>query len=112
MSTTQDPYAPDADTSAGRVFTVTGQDWDSITEGLAEEGEDHVVVNMGPQHPSTHGVLRLILELEGETVTEARCGSGGRGAGRLGLGHQLYDLRVSGGGIVAPLYSTGMPPSG
>jgi hypothetical protein len=27
---------------------------------------------MGPQHPSTHGVLRLILELEGETVTEAR----------------------------------------
>ena len=27
---------------------------------------------MGPQHPSTHGVLRLILELDGETVTEAR----------------------------------------
>ena len=34
------------------------------------------MVNMGPQHPSTHGVLRLILELEGETVTEARCGIG------------------------------------
>jgi NADH-quinone oxidoreductase subunit D len=31
---------------------------------------------MGPQHPSTHGVLRLILELEGETVTEARAGIG------------------------------------
>ncbi len=31
---------------------------------------------MGPQHPSTHGVLRLILELEGETVIEARCGIG------------------------------------
>ncbi|GIG57608.1 NADH-quinone oxidoreductase subunit D 2 [Longispora fulva] len=27
---------------------------------------------MGPQHPSTHGVLRLVLELEGETVTDAR----------------------------------------
>ena len=27
---------------------------------------------MGPQHPSTHGVLRLVLELEGETVTQAR----------------------------------------
>ncbi|GHC70761.1 NADH-quinone oxidoreductase subunit D 2 [Streptomyces flavofungini] len=31
---------------------------------------------MGPQHPSTHGVLRLILEIEGETVSEARCGIG------------------------------------
>jgi NADH-quinone oxidoreductase subunit D len=31
---------------------------------------------MGPQHPSTHGVLRLILELDGETVTESRCGIG------------------------------------
>jgi len=30
------------------------------------------VINMGPQHPSTHGVLRLVLELEGETVTQAR----------------------------------------
>ena len=30
------------------------------------------VVNMGPQHPSTHGVLRLILTLDGETVTELR----------------------------------------
>ena len=31
---------------------------------------------MGPQHPSTHGVLRLILELDGETVTETRAGIG------------------------------------
>ncbi len=31
---------------------------------------------MGPQHPSTHGVLRLMLEIDGETVTEARCGVG------------------------------------
>jgi NADH-quinone oxidoreductase subunit D len=31
---------------------------------------------MGPQHPSTHGVLRLVLELEGETITEVRCGIG------------------------------------
>ena len=34
--------------------------------------EDRLVLNMGPQHPSTHGVLRLVLELEGETVTQAR----------------------------------------
>src|SRR6476659_1835109 len=73
--TTQDAYAGSADTAEGRVFTVTGQDWDSITQGL-DDVEERIVVNMGPQHPSTHGVLRLILELEGETVTEARCGIG------------------------------------
>src|SRR5512147_2968012 len=30
-----------------------------------------MMVNMGPQHPSTHGVLRLVLELDGETVVSA-----------------------------------------
>src|SRR6195952_1356292 len=35
-------------------------------------GRRNMVLNMGPQHPSTHGVLRLLLELEGETVPEAR----------------------------------------
>jgi NADH-quinone oxidoreductase subunit D len=33
--------------------------------------ESTMVVNMGPQHPSTHGVLRLVLELDGETIV--RC---------------------------------------
>src|SRR5580704_7785910 len=33
--------------------------------------EDSVILSMGPQHPSTHGVLRLVLELEGETVIRA-----------------------------------------
>ncbi len=75
--TTTDPYAAtESTTTEGRVYTVTGQDWDSLVSGIAEEGDDKVVVNMGPQHPSTHGVLRLILELEGEVVTEARCGIG------------------------------------
>lgn len=31
-------------------------------------GADHMLVNIGPQHPATHGVLRLVVELEGETV--------------------------------------------
>ena len=35
-------------------------------------GDERIVINMGPQHPSTHGVLRLVLELQGETVTDAR----------------------------------------
>ena len=30
--------------------------------------EQTMIINMGPQHPSTHGVLRLMLELQGETV--------------------------------------------
>jgi NADH-quinone oxidoreductase subunit D len=33
--------------------------------------EEHVVLSMGPQHPSTHGVLRLVLELDGEVVLRA-----------------------------------------
>jgi NADH-quinone oxidoreductase subunit D len=31
-------------------------------------GAEHLLVNLGPQHPATHGVLRLVVELEGETV--------------------------------------------
>ena len=69
-----DPYADAADTSQGPVFTVTGQDWDTI-DASAVEG-DHLVINMGPQHPSTHGVLRLVLEIDGETVRDARAGIG------------------------------------
>jgi len=40
------------------------------TVGGAEVGEK-LVLNIGPSHPSTHGVLRLILELDGEVVTRA-----------------------------------------
>ncbi|WP_299049725.1 NADH-quinone oxidoreductase subunit D [uncultured Nocardioides sp.] len=76
----QDIFAePGAAPEEGRVFTVTGQDWDEIAASLSNDDDEiaeRVVVNMGPQHPSTHGVLRLILELEGETVTEARAGIG------------------------------------
>jgi NADH-quinone oxidoreductase subunit D len=35
-----------------------------------DPGEDRMVINMGPVHPATHGVLRLLLELDGETVLE------------------------------------------
>src|SRR2546423_4750528 len=31
-----------------------------------------MTLNMGPQHPSTHGVLRVVLELDGETILSAR----------------------------------------
>jgi len=79
----QDPYLQAGDGLGShvidddpRVFNASGGDWTDIAEEAASLGEERIVVNMGPQHPSTHGVLRLILELDGETVTEARCGIG------------------------------------
>src|ERR671936_729276 len=38
---------------------------------MPELRTETMTVNMGPQHPSTHGVLRLVLELDGETVLSA-----------------------------------------
>jgi NADH-quinone oxidoreductase subunit D len=41
----------------------------TLTPNIPEPGEDRtMILNMGPQHPSTHGVLRLVLEIDGETV--------------------------------------------
>ena len=76
FNATYDPYASSRETTEGTVYSVTGGDWDQIATEIGESKEERVVVNMGPQHPSTHGVLRLMLELEGETVTECRCGIG------------------------------------
>jgi NADH-quinone oxidoreductase subunit D len=47
--------------------TGDGRGW-SAEPDLAGE---HMLINIGPQHPATHGVLRLVLELDGETVV--RC---------------------------------------
>jgi NADH-quinone oxidoreductase subunit D len=65
-----DSYAGARETTEGRIYTVTGGDWDEVLEDAI--ADERIVINMGPQHPSTHGVLRLVLELEGETVTQAR----------------------------------------
>ncbi len=42
-------------------------DTSDTSEGIKSQ---EMLLNMGPQHPSTHGVLRLVLTLEGETVTD------------------------------------------
>lgn len=76
MSATFDPYASSRETTEGTVYSVTGGDWDDLVTEIGATQDERVVLNMGPQHPSTHGVLRLILEIDGETVTEARCGIG------------------------------------
>ncbi|GDY64934.1 hypothetical protein SAV14893_043270 [Streptomyces avermitilis] len=76
MSTSHASAASARETTEGTVYTVTGGDWDEVVQSAAKSDDERIVVNMGPQHPSTHGVLRLILEIDGETVTEARCGIG------------------------------------
>src|SRR5690349_19480513 len=40
-------------------------------EPTAQLQSRKMTLNMGPQHPSTHGVLRVLLELDGETITKA-----------------------------------------
>ncbi|MEX0952299.1 MAG: NADH-quinone oxidoreductase subunit D [Nitriliruptoraceae bacterium] len=57
-----------ASTTPDDVF-VEGADWEEVVDAV---GSDRLTVNMGPQHPSTHGVLRLVLELDGETVTDLK----------------------------------------
>lgn len=69
-STTGNGYASSRATTEGTVYTVTGGDWDEMVAEAASD--ERIVINLGPSHPSTHGVLRLVVELEGETVTELR----------------------------------------
>src|SRR5690625_6370531 len=68
---------PAADAATGGAeFTAEGGDWAAIAEEAERLGEERISVNMGPVHPSTHGVLRLILDIEGETINEMRVGTG------------------------------------
>jgi NADH-quinone oxidoreductase subunit D len=39
-----------------------------LTTAEPDLGGEHLLINLGPQHPATHGVLRLVVELDGETV--------------------------------------------
>jgi NADH-quinone oxidoreductase subunit D len=71
-----DFYAAPGEEAEGTVYTAMGGDWADIASEQAERGDETLVINMGPQHPSTHGVLRLMVECDGETVQSIRPGIG------------------------------------
>jgi NADH-quinone oxidoreductase subunit D len=58
----------DPDARGSDAFAASSEDALSTHEHRGET----MVINMGPQHPSTHGVLRLLLELDGETLVSCR----------------------------------------
>jgi NADH-quinone oxidoreductase subunit D len=60
MSTVQDVEIPDSAAKAAQA-----------AEGGIDLVGEKLVLNMGPSHPSTHGVLRIVLELDGEVITKA-----------------------------------------
>jgi NADH-quinone oxidoreductase subunit D len=80
---------------------------DLVGEGPAED--QTMIINMGPQHPSTHGVLRLMLELEGETVLRTKPVIGYLHTGMEKTGEDLTYLQgatnVTRMDYAAPLFS-------
>jgi len=69
-------FVSDGDPGDATGYLASGADWDRITAEQAERADSTIVVNMGPTHPSTHGVMRLLLEMDGETVLSLRPGIG------------------------------------
>src|SRR5215204_2740358 len=63
MTGVQEIEAADA---AGRA-----QEMARVAEELPDMQGEKMVLNMGPSHPSTHGVLRIVLEMDGEIITKA-----------------------------------------
>jgi NADH-quinone oxidoreductase subunit D len=58
--------SPDVAGRAQQHFAAASRS-DEVTDMLGEK----MVLNMGPSHPATHGVLRIVLELDGENITKA-----------------------------------------
>jgi NADH-quinone oxidoreductase subunit D len=71
--------------SAGPVFETK----------IEKVGENEMLLNLGPQHPSTHGVLRVVLKLDGEVITDAECDLGylHRGVEKLSE-HRTYPMII------------------
>ena len=57
-------------------YDLHGGDWEEMASEVEKLANERIVMNIGPVHPSTHGVLRLIAELDGEYVRDVRVGTG------------------------------------
>jgi NADH-quinone oxidoreductase subunit D len=64
VETTYDPHSPDQIRQAAYIAAQAAD----VRVNIELETEDGMTVNMGPQHPATHGTLRLIAKLDGEQV--------------------------------------------
>src|ERR1035438_7991822 len=65
--------APDLRREVGAVLRLPeGNYIDPGDIDFERRDDETMIINMGPQHPSTHGVLRLMLELDGETVLRTK----------------------------------------
>ena len=68
----EDLFAGTEEERVDAAYLANGADWDQIVEAQRESTDETIVINVGPQHPSTHGVMRLVMELDGETVVSVR----------------------------------------
>ena len=93
-----DPSAALDALDAGRADLLEDKFVLRLTESEAEEHsglteDQNMIMNLGPQHPSTHGVLRVVLELEGETIRRSRPVIGYLHTGMEKTGEQLTYLQ-------------------
>ncbi|MCL2785221.1 MAG: NADH-quinone oxidoreductase subunit D [Propionibacteriaceae bacterium] len=76
MDASIDIVTDDLKDPATTEYLITGGDFDDVIAAQQARSDETIVINMGPQHPSTHGVLRLEVELDGESVLSIRPGIG------------------------------------
>ncbi|WP_155941702.1 NADH-quinone oxidoreductase subunit D [Propionimicrobium lymphophilum] len=72
----EDIYAAPGEATGDATYYVNGHDWDDVIASQSERADEIIVVNVGPVHPSTHGVMRFVMELDGETIQSMRPGIG------------------------------------
>jgi NADH-quinone oxidoreductase subunit D len=71
MATTEEIHFRDPAARVAAAQPIYSAPVGSPNEDLPDMQTEKMVLNMGPSHPATHGVLRIVLELDGEIITKA-----------------------------------------